>query len=122
MSATVILNIGLKSKTLGDVPRLLVEQILASEDILIADGTIVDSDTEPTFAARVTYLHDGQSFMSALHRVARDLGQDAIAVWSPYRQRGALFGPNAKAWGPFDATRFLLLDGSRLSTHLRATA
>jgi len=122
MSATVILNIGLKSSTLGDVPRLLVEQILAVEDILIADYTIVPSDTEPTFVARVTYLRDGQSFLFALHRAARDLGQDAIAVWSPHRQRGALFGPRAAAWGPFDATRFLLLDGSRLSAHLQAAA
>lgn len=122
MSATVILNIGLKSKTLGDVPRLLVEQILASEDILIADGTIVDSDTEPTFVARVTYLRDGLSFKHALMRVAHDLGQDAIAIWSPLRRRGGLFGPNTQAWGAFDDTRFFMLDGSRLSAHLQATA
>ena len=50
----------------------------------------------------------------ALYRVAQRLQQDCIAVYDETLQRGQLVGPRASAWGTFNPSFFLNLDGTRL--------
>lgn len=68
------------------------------------------SDTEPTLIVDVPPMP-----RLSISAIARWLGQDAIAV-SYGGASGDLIGPNAEAWGAFDPTFFLNLDGSRLDT------
>lgn len=51
----------------------------------------------------------------ALFDLAKELGQQAIAVFEGYRPgypAGYLVGPKVLAWGPFDIKRFKFLDRS----------
>lgn len=67
------------------------------------------SDTEPTLVVET----DRPMFPLAASEVARHLRQDAIAQHDG--RDGQLYGPNAGAWGTFDPTLFLTLDGRRLA-------
>lgn len=49
-----------------------------------------------------------------------ELKQDCIAVYRELTGGGALVGPRADAWGPFNPEYFLLLDGRRLRVDQRS--
>lgn len=110
-----ILNIGLKSDTLGDISVALAKQMLWAADLLIKIETVVQSDTEPTLVVMVTSINGPAFTLANLRQLAIDLGQDCIAVYRPQVGRGALIGPKAAEWGPFNPQYFFLLDGTRLS-------
>ena len=117
-----ILNIGLKSDTLGDISVALAKQMLWAADLLIKTERVFQSDTEPTLVVEVTSIA-GPTFTAAalrqlavdLRQLAVDLGQDCIAVYRPQVGRGALVGPKAAAWGSFNPEFFILPDGTRLA-------
>jgi len=94
---------------------------LARERVSVIRYDTFVSDTELTLVAEVDLpavpdtrhpLADGD--FPALYRVAQRLQQDCIAVWDETLQRGQLVGPRASAWGTFNPSFFLNLDGSRL--------
>lgn len=109
-----ILNIGLKSDTLGDISVELAKQMLWAADLLIKSETVLQSDTEPTLVVRVTSINGPSFTLANLRQLAIDLGQDCIAVYRPKTGGGALIGPKAAEWGPFNPAYFFLLDGTRL--------
>jgi hypothetical protein len=111
----VILNIGLKSDTLGDISVVLAKQMLWAADLLIKSERLVQSDTEPTLVVEVTSVNGPTLTLSALHNLSVDLGQDCIAVYRPKTKGGALVGPKASAWGRFNPEFFILPDGTRLA-------
>ena len=110
-----ILNIGLKSDTLGDISVALAKQMLWAADLLIKIETVVQSDTEPTLVVMVTSINGPAFTLANLRQLAIDLGQDCIAVYRPQVGRGALVGPKAAAWGSFNPEFFILPDGTRLA-------
>jgi hypothetical protein len=110
-----ILNIGLKSKTLGDIPVELAKQMLWAADLLIKTERVAQSDTEPTLVVEVTSLNGPRMTLAALHQLSVDLGQDCVGVYRPKTKGGALIGPKAAAWGEFNPEFFILPDGTRLS-------
>lgn len=71
------------------------------------------SDSEETL---VVCLPD-MPYVSDVLNLVRDLNQHAIAYWLDRGDQliGGMAGPGARHYGPFDATKFLLLDGSRLA-------
>jgi len=115
--AVVLLNIGLRDA--ADTRDISVQEALAAlrkRDVGIFDAVTVQSDTERTLVIRgVTHAS-----MYDIFRVAHDLEQDCIAVWNVTDQCGELHGPNSKAWGRFDPSRFFVLDGERLDSALEA--
>lgn len=108
-----LLNIG---EDTNDGRKLLPDKVLAALHLagaLPTDITGFVSDSEYTYVVKVP--------RELSEREVRDLAfvldQDAVAYWQggPYSGKGFLAGPNAAKWGPFDPTKFILLDGSRLS-------
>lgn len=108
-----LLNIG---EDTTDGRKVLPEKVLAALHLagaLPTEFTGYISDTEYTHVVKIP--------RELSEREVRDLAivldQEAIAYWQggPYTGRGFLAGPSASKWGSFDPTRFLLLDGSRLS-------
>jgi len=61
----VILNIGLKSDTLGDISVVLAKQMLWAADLLIKSERLVQSDTEPTLVVEVTSVNGPTLTLSA---------------------------------------------------------
>lgn len=110
-----IVNIGLKSDTLGDISVELAKQMLWAADLLIKNETVLQSDTEPTLVVRVTSINGPSFTLANLRQLAIDLGQDCIAVYRPKTGGGALIGPKAAEWGPFNPEYFILPDGTRLA-------
>ncbi len=112
----LILNIGLAREGnsnigSGTVIREVIEWFGA------ASFSVHHSDTELTVVACVG-VHPGLPYQDLENRVefmSRRLGQDCIAVYAPAAQKGALIGPRAADWGPFNPEFFLMPDGTRLS-------
>ena len=111
----VTLNVGLASPS-GLIP---VERALAALRVVAGWSprrwALAQSDTEPTLIAEGPTLGASQAYA-----VADALKQDAIAVWDG--REGDLIGPAAAAWGEFDPSFFLTLDGSRLAAPLAKAA
>ena len=115
MEATFILNIGLNTAD-GAVTAEQARQVLAANEFLITRDAVLESDTEPTLVAEVISTAASPFVvLQLLHRVAEELDQDCIAVYRGLTGDGALIGPRAAEWGPFNPEFFLLLDGRRLS-------
>lgn len=115
MEIKLTLNIGLNSAN-GAIPAEQARQALAANGFSIVRDAVHESDTEPTLVAVVHLLANNYLIiMQQLHRVAEDLEQDCIAVYHEHTNAGALIGPRAEEWGPFNPEFFLLLDGRRLS-------
>ena len=115
MKATFILNIGLNT-TDGAITIEEARQVLAAYGFSILREALLESDTEPTLVAEVaTWFATPLTVLQRLYQVSEDLDQDCIAVYRGLTGGGALVGPRADAWGPFNPEYFLLLDGRRLS-------
>lgn len=100
-SATV--NIGLKDPVSGE----LIDADTALQGILdsgrkVADFRILQSGTEPTLVTRVDRPYSAEEGGALSSR----LGQEAIAQKTDAGE-GALFGPKAEEWGPFNQEYFL---------------
>lgn len=111
-----ILNIGLNRASGGTLTPKLARLALLTNGFLIVNDAVLESDTEPTLVAEV--INPGASpiiLLQLLRRVVEALGQDCIAVYRERTRGGALIGPRAAEWGPFNPEYFLLLDGRRLA-------
>lgn len=73
------------------------------------------SDTEPTI---VIELEGRKGLRQRVYALAKYLGQECIASYSPELDHGELIGP--APWGDFDPCLFLLLDGRRASERVLA--
>ncbi len=110
-----IINIGLNTADGAITPEEARERLLANEFSIVRDA-VLESDTEPTLVAEVTtWAAYPFTALQLLYQVAEELNQDCIAVYRVGTLGGALVGPRADAWGPFNPEYFLLLDGRRLS-------
>lgn len=114
MEATYILNIGLNSAS-GVIPAEQARKVLRAYGFSILREALLESDTEPTLVVEVsTGFATTLAVLQLLYQVSEELKQDCIAVYRGLTG-GALVGPRADAWGPFNPEYFLLLDGRRLS-------
>lgn len=122
MKPTVLLNIGLARKGKGNLTIREVYHALAAQDISVMQSAVHQSNTELTFVCRAVLpvaVDDRHPFaagdLSAVLRAAGRLEQDCIAVWDPEVAEGTLVGPRAAAWGTFNPSFFLKLDGKALA-------
>lgn len=77
----------------------------------VTDAAIAQSATE-----RTSVIQTSRSLSETeLVTLARLTQQDAIAALDLATGRGALRGPKAAEWGPFDPRFFLLMDGKPLA-------
>lgn len=115
MEATYIVNIGLNTND-GAITIEEARKVLCAYGFLILRDAVLESDTEPTLVAEVvTRAASPLIVLQLLYQVSEELEQDCIAVYRELTLGGALVGPRADAWGPFNPEYFLLLDGRRLS-------
>lgn len=117
MEATFILNIGLNTAD-GAIAVEEVRKVLRAYGFSILREALLESDTEPTLVAEVATGF--ATALQLLYQVSEELKQDCIAVYRELTGGGALIGPRAAEWGPFNPEFFLLLDGRRLSETIAA--
>lgn len=111
-----ILNIGLNVDATTSIAAEVARQIVVANDFLVTTWSVAQSDTEPTLVCEVMPMKtDLRQVAMDVCQIAVDLRQDCVAVYVPLTGKGVLMGPGAKRWGPFDPTRFINLDGQRLS-------
>ena len=115
---TLLLNIGLEPNASGHLGVTVVRQILAANGFIVGPSKVYQSDTEPTLVVEVQWDGQGDGFSRAIWNTCIDLRQEAIAVWSPDIEKGALFGPKAAKWMPFDPAKFITPKGTRLDAAL----
>lgn len=116
MEVTLIVNIGLNTAD-GAIAIEEARKVLRAYGFWILREALLESDTEPTLVAEVSNLRAVYplTILQLLYQVSEELKQDCIAVYCGDTLGGALVGPRADAWGPFNPEYFLLLDGRRLS-------
>lgn len=111
-----IFNIGLIAEATRSIAVEVALQVLISNDFLICEHAVVESDTEPTLVVRVIYRNNSPLFfLQDTRDAASYLEQDCIAVYRPKTGKGALVGPRAEKWGTFNPELFFMLDGTRLA-------
>ena len=122
MKSSLLLNIGLARKGKDNLTIRQVYHALAAQDISVMQSAVHKSNTELTFVCKVVLpvaVDDRHPFaagdLSAVHRAAERLEQDCIAVWDDSSNAGVLVGPRAAAWGTFNPSFFLKLDGKALA-------
>lgn len=86
--------------------------VLREHGIIATQLLGAQSDTELTAVIRC-WAKDNLDFGHAVYAVA--LNQEAIGVYWEDTGTGALIGPRAAEWGPFDPTRFITTTGQRLA-------
>jgi hypothetical protein len=104
-----LINIGLHSNRGGliSVPRALTQ--IRRLGGRVQRYTVHESDSEPTLVAELAEGIAGD----ALEALSEALEQDCVAYVDSLG--GALYGPKADQWGPFNPAFFLTLDGERLA-------
>jgi hypothetical protein len=118
MTPTITPNIGLAVGTSG-AENTVTETVQALERFgfnLLA-LRVAQSSTERTVIAQVSSpsawgIDSLQA--TAVYALAVQLGQQAIGVFEARRGHGELIGPDAAAWGEFDPTQFLTIEGRPL--------
>jgi hypothetical protein len=121
----IILNIGLEynsAEGLGLLDVDLVTEVIAN----LANGagflgTTVESHTEQTLVVEfeleaLDAVH--ADIVALAEAVCNRFYQDCVALYHTGLRRGLLIGPRAAAWGPFDASKFFLLDGRSLTAEI----
>lgn len=102
---THIVNIGLAVTGRAQLNTVLdAVMTLNRAGIVVMDYRVAESNTEPTFVARVAYLTP-----LAIEATAALLNQEAIAVLDESTNLGELYGPGAEKWKPFNPAFFLSL-------------
>ena len=109
------LNIGLNVGAERTWSLAQVCRVLGANDFRVESSVEVNSDTEPTAVVVVSVFDLPFLAWAKLNQVSLDLKQDCIAAFNVDKQVGALIGPKAADWGPFNPAFFILPDGSRLS-------
>lgn len=117
----IILNIGLEynsAEGLGLLDVDLVTEVIAN----LANGAgflgaTVESHTEQTLVVEfeleaLDEVH--ADIVAVAEALCNRFDQDCVALYHTGLRRGLLIGPRAAAWGPFDASKFFLLDGRSL--------
>jgi hypothetical protein len=105
---TALVNIGLASRHGSIRPAHALAALRAIGGAQVIAARVHQSATEPTLVAEVRRPINA----AAAYETARYLHQDAIAQFDGYD--GQLYGPSAEAWGQFDPSQFLDLNGRRL--------
>lgn len=118
----MLLNVGLEQGSTGTFNSVDDTLAVLGMHVHVRYHALVESDTEPTVVVLAEDSIGPTSVRGALYAVAQALGQQAIAVWDPMTQRGALVGPQADAWGEFNPAFFILPSGRRLADALREIA
>lgn len=118
----VIVNIGLARSGQSNIAIGTVLREVASHGFEVVEHITLESDTEPTVVARLRTVQSWATVQRRVHFLSILLGQDCIAVYELSLSKGALCGPRAAEWGPFNPDFFLLFDNSRLSQHAQAFA
>jgi hypothetical protein len=125
--ATHVLNIGTDRSHVGK-PTLTEIEVIEAVVHMMRDDTGAPvkiewhaSDTERTAVVTLrsaSYIGSGQLRLGQLRLLAETLDQECIAErWEPgssFVPQHRLHGPKAKAWGPFDPTKFIMPGGARL--------
>lgn len=104
-----LVNIGLHTNVGGTLTADEALAALRAKGLKVQESAVHQSNTEPTLVARTDRAltpEEGDALSS-------ELSQDAIAQNGP--QGGALYGPKADEWGPFNPDFFLDLQGRRAS-------
>lgn len=117
-----VLNIGLAVDATPTIAAHVALQIVAANNFRVGKHAVHQSDTEPTLVVEITAFDLPFLVWQQLNQIAHDLQQDCIAVYSLKTHKGALAGPRAAAWGPFNPEFFITLDGTRLSAGLSKAA
>ena len=113
-----LLNIGLKSATLGDIEANTALAAVSRAGVFVWASAVHESDTEPTLVVSGHWQGPEGQGDAAVERLARELGQDCIAVYDEADDNGALYGP--KPWGDCNPEFFLTLAGTRLAQPVAA--
>jgi hypothetical protein len=107
---TALLNIGLAVHNGSSLkPEHALAALRAVGGAQVIAARVHCSATEPTLVAEVRRPLNA----AAAYETARFLQQDAIAQFDG--SEGQLYGPNSEAWGRFDPSRFVTLEGRRLA-------
>ena len=109
---TLILNIGLARKGLGNIGTAYTRGALRFSGLRIVQNAVHQSNTEATMVAEIAEHSHWKPLVFGL-AVATE--QDCIAVYDPATGHGELVGPRAEAWGDFNPEYFVLMDGTRLA-------
>lgn len=123
MKNTITINIGLVTSERTGKRALLESYVFAT---LFAHGfgslvtrcAVHTSNTEPTFVVELVTADALADVLSALAVLSDALEQDCIAVHVVNElgeASGHLVGDKAEAWGPFNPSLFLTLDGRTLA-------
>lgn len=113
-----ILNIGRKVEGRKRLlPRYQITKALeASFFVLHSIHEYSPEGGEPTLVIECSRPSHHQLF-DALELVSDSLYQDCVALWNG--TSGALVGPRADKWGPFNAEYFILPNGNTLESTLQ---
>lgn len=111
----LILNIGLDVQATRTLAAHVALQIVAANDFRVGRHAVIQSDTEPTLVVEVGVFDFPALAWEKLKQISIDLHQDCVAAYNPTSGKGALIGPKAADWGPFNPAFFFLLDGTRLA-------
>ncbi|UIS25315.1 hypothetical protein [Erythrobacter phage vB_EliS-L02] len=104
-----LINIGLHSNRGGIIPVTRALSQIRRLGGRVVRYTVAESDSEPTLVAE---LSDGLAG-DALEALSETLEQDCVAYVDSLG--GALYGPKAADWGPFNPAYFLTMSGERLA-------
>jgi hypothetical protein len=108
-NSDTLINVGLNTNDGVGITRTQVEAALRDMDILVVKGDVHASNTEPTFAAKITRPLTPEE----ANKLSVTLKQEAIV--QVHNGKGELYGPQAKNWGPFNPDYFLRPDGKKLN-------
>jgi hypothetical protein len=107
---TALINVGLALNSGGSLkPAHALAALRAIGGAQVISARVHQSATEPTLVAEVRRPLNA----TAAYETARFLHQDAIAQFDG--SDGQLYGPSSEAWGEFDPSQFLTLEGQRLA-------
>lgn len=105
----ILANIGLHVNDGSTITTQDVMSALKAAGADIIESAVHQSATEPTMVVSLAKAMTREQ----AEGVAKALRQEAIAQLAV--GEGNLFGPMAKAWEPFDAKQFIMLDGKMAS-------
>ncbi len=108
-NSDTLINVGLNTNGGVGITRTQVEAALRDMDVLVVKGEVHASNTEPTFAAKITR----QLTPEEATKLSMVLKQEAIA--QTHNGKGELYGPAKDKWGPFNPEYFLTPDGKKLN-------
>jgi hypothetical protein len=108
----IMINFGLLTNKGSDVYPHEVLSTMVEMGLHPTGVCFAESDTEPTLIAQISREPSPEEAAALCERFS----QDCFAVYDNTTKRGALLGPKASEWGPFNPEYFLVnCMGVRLS-------